>query len=143
MRPCWLEITHADTYMRTPALRVAIKAWLEIEQSGHGDGEQLISWNHPAFIAWDERDKKVCGILTYRPKSDDHVIHIQIGYIEPSYRRLGIYSLLWHALCEQAKKLEAKQITGIMHSENTAMRTLAAKLGRQERPLVQCDYFLN
>ena len=141
--PEWLRIRHMDTYMRTPALRTAIKAWLEIEESGHGDGGQLISWNHPVLVALDTRDKTVCGILTYSRKDEESVIHVRIGYVEVSHRGHGIYSHLWHALMARAKKDGAMRIVGTTHAQNTGMKRLAVRLGRKQTPLVQYEQILD
>ena len=139
----WLLISHVESYMRTPALLTAIEAWSEIEKSGHGDGGQLISSDHPALIAWDKRDQTVCGILTYNPKDWESTVKVRIGYVKASHRRYGVYTRLWQHLVARARKDKCKRIVSVMHAENAGMRRLATRLGRIQSPLVQYEQVLD
>ena len=57
---------------------------------------------------------------------------IQSVYVAPDYRRRGIYTSLYHAVCEDAGKQNVAQVRLYVDKTNTRGQKVYAALGMQE-----------
>lgn len=129
------RIEHYDGLNRTPALRLALKAQLEIIELGRSELMLNVFWDHQAIVAFVEEPTaaiRPVGVLTWKQDQWAKQIAIALGYVEPEYRGQGIYRTLWDALIHKAQALDLRHIVSGTHVDNVEMRRVAVSQGRRE-----------
>jgi GNAT superfamily N-acetyltransferase len=130
-----MRIEHYDGLNRTPALRLALVGQLELFDLGLAANVLNVSWDHQAFVAFDEEDRAI-GVLTWAHQKWSNSIDIAIGYVVPHERRQGVYGRLWDALVAKAQEQKVPVIMSSTHKGNLPMRRSAMAQGRQELGVV-------
>lgn len=125
------RILHFASIVNTAALEVAVDAWHALQEAGHCGGLVLISWDDSALLAMHPGGLPM-GVITYRAKPEWRAIEVWLGFVYPDFRGRGVYRALWNELVKVAMFEGAAEIVSGTHAANTAMRAVAAKLGRTE-----------
>jgi len=122
----------------TPALTLALCAWLDIEGRGLGDGTMSVFSSSNALVGFAEngRDRVPAGVITFQHIPEGDKVWIYQGYVLPEYRGRGIYRAMWNELVLKSLELKVSKIEGATHVRNKAMRDVARKLGRTETHIV-------
>lgn len=114
--------------------------------------ENLADWDIPQ-VSWDDRavvaltgelaspDSAVIGLITWQKVEWRKECTIKLGWVDPLFRRQGIYQLMWQRLCKDATEAGLTVITSAVKTTNLPMRQLLRKLGREEEA-VQTVYRL-
>jgi GNAT superfamily N-acetyltransferase len=131
-----LGIRHYKQISNTSALPLALRAQQALRNNGFVDNLLTLSWDHSAIEAVPDLTGRGIGIMVYQHLEWAKQIYVGIGWVDPNYRRQGVYTHMWRALLAKAKDLKVVEIRGITHVDNGSMRTLAAKLGRVEMAVV-------
>lgn len=120
---------------QTPALPLAIRGWLELEEQYLGYGTFGIGTDSNAFIgyAMNGREQLPVGVMAWSFYKNDKRVWIAMSYVLPEFRGRGVYSAMWARMVEHAAtELKAATIESGTHVKNTAMRAVARKQGRFE-----------
>ncbi|SRR6266404_505712 len=125
-----IEIAHYKGLNYTPAVCLATKVQAELIASGKSEPLLSVGWDDNAIVA--SINEKEVGLITWRYIEWIRTVNIHLGWVDPEYRRNGIYSQMWRELVQKARDLEAKCITGTTHMDNYAMRKVARSMGRVE-----------
>jgi hypothetical protein len=128
-----MRIEHYDGINRTPALRLALTAQLELLTLGLCDPTLNVFWDQKAIVAFDETP---IGLITWQHQAWLKQIDVALGYVVPHRRREGVYTHMWAALVEKAQELKVLQICSTTHMSNKPMRITAIKQDRCELGVV-------
>lgn len=90
-----------------------------------------------AFMAF-RSDGTPVGVITW-DTSYNKTFYIGIGYVDPNYRKRGIYNRLVERLKDHAKENGVTKITGWIKASNGPMVTAAARQGRTITSLIKAD----
>jgi GNAT superfamily N-acetyltransferase len=124
-----------DRLNNTPAAELATRGWLECVEKGWTDGSLNASSDQKAFVAYVENGREVlpAGVMTWKHFGDTNEIYVFQSFVVPEFRGRGVYTALWQSMVSKAIDLKASAICSGTHSQNRAMRTIAAKQGRREQ----------
>ena len=124
-----LTLEHIDQIGGSEAHFPAIKAWVEIIDSGYGDGTALsISWDDKAAVLKDGPD--VVALIAWRELKWTKTAWICVGWTRSDYRRSGLYRRLYGAVREAAKAAGLKYLDGGVSPNNKEILASAAAMGR-------------
>jgi hypothetical protein len=129
-----VRIEHYDGINRTPALRLALTAQLELLSLGLCEPLLNVFWDQKAIVAFDEAEP--IGVITWQHQAWLKQIDVAIGYVVPQHRRERVYTHMWAALVEKAQELKVPQICGTTQMSNKPMRITAIKQDRCELGVV-------
>lgn len=110
--------------------QVLVDAMKELYQNNLGPSCPPIHPEYDAVCAYGKYTGILLGVITYRKYPS--YIWINIGYVCPDARRLGIYTAMWRELVDIARESNIGRIEGSTHLNNAAMRAVYKKLGRTE-----------
>jgi GNAT superfamily N-acetyltransferase len=128
--PTAVTICQYDGINNTPAPALIAQAWTEMLTAGTVSNETVSSWDNQALVAF--YGEAPAGLLTYDHVKYRKLVWIQLAWVAPAFRRLGIYRKLWDRVVIEARRLEAVKIQGGTALNNTVMREAARKMGRAE-----------
>lgn len=128
-----VRIEHYDGINRTPALRLALQAQLELLSLGLCEPLLNVFWDQKAIVAFDETP---IGVITWQHQVWLKQIDVALGYVVPERRREHVYTHMWAALVEKAQELKVPQICSTTHMSNNAIRVTAIKHDRRELGVV-------
>ncbi len=129
-----IRIEQYDGLNRTPALTLALKAQLELLETGRMEAVLNVFWDQQAIVAFYHG--RPVGVITWKHAEWAKQIDIALGYVEPAYRGKGIYQAMWEVLVYKAQTLKVPQIASGTHVENATMRMVAIKQGRTELGII-------
>lgn len=124
------DIEHYEGLDGTPAVVIALRGQADCAAEG---GEQAIGlhWSHNSITA--SIGGKVVGVIVWIGQvKESRRLWLQLGYVLPEFRGKGIYRVLWKALVEKAVEKKAQHICSATSIDNSVMRAVAKKQGRQE-----------
>lgn len=127
-----IYIEHFEKITNTPAVPLAVRGWHEGMQAGLLDWQFYVQWDQRAIVAFDSRDDKAVGVLTWTKTDWNKSAGIHLGYVLPDYRKKDVYNFLWKALVKIARTENLTRIAGSTHLNNKVMRAVAAKQFREE-----------
>jgi RimJ/RimL family protein N-acetyltransferase len=118
----------------TSLIGFVAEGWVDLLRAGLvADTVPLIYWDDRAVVAYDAG--RPIGIITYAKADWLQCANIHLGYVVPEHRGHGVYRALWEALVAKCRELKLREINGSTHVDNTAMRSVAARLGRVEHSI--------
>lgn len=123
------RIKHQEHINGTRAIKLALKAWLELLEKGYSTNNLPIEDN-PAIVAWF--GEHPVGFISYNNEGD--CLFIETGYILPEFRERGLYSDMFNALVRKATSLNISQIASWIEPINTKMVAIAKRQGRRVFP---------
>lgn len=136
VRPHWdmaedmpLTLVHYTRISNTPALPLAVEAWHWFNQQGYSGGEIAIGWDHEA-LTWETSDGKAVAVLTFKNQEWNNTCEIGIGFVDMSYRRVGLYRQLYEEVKKIAVEKGMLKTWGGRHINNTYKRLVDDKMGR-------------
>lgn len=130
-----MRIEHYEGLNFTPALKLAVRGWLELLEEGLADNALGLAWDQNAFVAFDE-DGEAVGTIVYQHFQYRKELWVQQGYVLPEHRGKGVYKELFAACVAKARELKAVRISGGTHPRNAVMRAAAEQQGRRETGIV-------
>lgn len=125
-----IDIVHYNGINYTPIVTLIAKAQLNLLLDGMSEPLISIFWDDDLIAAFVEN--KPVGFISYKYSEYIKTVNIHIGWVEPEYRRTGIYRQMWDELVIKSRDLKAKHIMSTTHLKNHQMRATAKKLGRNE-----------
>ena len=125
-----LAISHHDGINHTPAFAIALEGHLALIREGLAPEAQIVSWDDQAILA--TIDGEPVGVMLWRKPDHWRDVTLDLGYVRPAFRRLGVYRAMWDALVVCAQDCGARRITSVTSVDNADMRAVAVKLGRRE-----------
>lgn len=129
LKKLMFEVRAYEGLNRTPALGLALDGWVAMRKMNVVDqGAIMLVWDHNALVAF--RNEEPIGVLTYSDTKWLKQYDIGIGYVEPPFRGVGVYSTLWNELIKKATAAGYHRIASSTHVDNIKMREVAAKQGR-------------
>ena len=112
-----------------PAVRLALAGLLELHRRGWTEECSTgLGYDSPAVVAW-EGDQAI-GVMVCSLQEWKACLSIDVGYVRPDRRGLGVYRALWEAAIGLAKAKGCRRIAGTTHRENEAMQAVMERLGR-------------
>lgn len=90
------------------------------------DGNEQLIFARNGSVA----QRPVIGALMWDAQEDGSW-WTQLGYVDPQYRGLGVYQLLWERVVQRAIELRVRRIQGGTAWGNDRMRRLMEQLGRR------------
>lgn len=127
-----MEIRHYDAIGHTPALRLAVRCWHELLESGLiDDGGIAVGWDHKAIVAFAD-DGTPIGMLTWINQEWANQLFVFLAYVIPERRRQGVHTAMWDALVAKAIELKRPVIASGTSIDNLGTRKLMAAQGRAE-----------
>jgi predicted acetyltransferase len=109
----------------TPALYLAVQGWLEVWEDNKEEAKMGVFWDDSAILAYV--GKKAVGVITYHFNEFDGSYNVRIGYVDPKYRRLGVYGKMWNTLVDEAQKYSIRTILSNVDMGNKTMLAVATK----------------
>lgn len=129
------QIERIPTVQTEFVLQTALEGWLELMKSDYCSPDLLIlSWDNPCVIVRGHGvgAESVCGVIVYALTEWNKTLYINLGYVRPSHRKLGLYKMMYQELIGIARSKDMKKIRGSIASENIDARRMAISLGRSE-----------
>jgi GNAT superfamily N-acetyltransferase len=97
------RIDHYEGIYGTPVVALALRGMAELLEDGAAD--QSIGLHHDSNGIAATVFEQVAGVIVWIDEPEKRRIWLQLGYVLPEYRGKGVYSALWGALVECARKL--------------------------------------
>ena len=124
-------IKHLQQISGSPYHFKALEAFVETVLAGNGDGSAVIfNWDDKVSVILS-RSGELQGLIVWRHLKWLQQVWICQGWVEPKYRRRGLYTKLYRAVKAEAKKLGARTIAGGVKPANVAMIAAAKRQGRK------------
>lgn len=123
------EIKYLECIHGTPAVHLAHKALVEIDEAGHGFRQVVVRDSQKAFVAYLRGE--AVALLLFTQYDFDNSIHINVSYTLPDYRGQDINTDLWKKLLEFADRQGARHITTGVHVNNKAQQSNCDKRGME------------
>lgn len=123
-----ITIEHYDGLNRTPALRLALAAQLELLENELCEPLLNIFWDQQAvvgFWAHEGCSPRPVGVLTWNHVPAFKHIDVALAYVEPQRRLGGVYTAMWAGLVDKARALGVEFIISSTSTENVIMRKIA------------------
>lgn len=115
----------------TRVLPLAVEGWHHLLTNGLVDIHvSAFDWDNDYVVAW--LDGEPVGLIVFAHQVWNKVLLVRFGYVQPQWRRMGIYQRLWEALVKDAQERKIPRISSATYLTNTAVRSLAEKQGRGE-----------
>jgi GNAT superfamily N-acetyltransferase len=124
-----IEFQEFERINNTPAIALIARAWSELLEAGLAAPELVGHWQQKAIVG--NFDGEAIALITWEPVEYKNCIWLQMGYVDPSYRRRGIYVQMWERLVAKARELKIPQIESGIHVRNEAALALSDSLGRE------------
>ena len=133
--PCLRSVLYCERFAEAPrAVLDNVLLWhaqLRLAQRSDVfllDGEEQLVWAE----GWpnDTHECPVLGALLWTPQ-DDGSWWTELGFVEPRYRKQGVYRLLWEACVYKAQLKNVRSIQGGVAIGNAPMHATCEKLGRR------------
>jgi GNAT superfamily N-acetyltransferase len=93
-------------------------------------GEEELVWAEGWYEMAHHLHPPVLGVLLWTPQEDGSW-NTELGFVTPSYRKQGIYELMWDCVVHKAREAGVKYIEGGTTIDNDGMRAVMEKLGRK------------
>lgn len=85
----------------------------------------------PAIVAYSDTTRETpIGILCYFEMEDKPSYWIALSYVDPKWRKQGIWTTLWERLVSTAAKNKIRYVESGIAYENKAMQAAAKSVGR-------------
>lgn len=131
------KIEQINKYSNDVVLLKAVLAAFEESTKYHRDEERLGGAPIGCSMSLDT-DMLVIRLSSGKPLAFIQYVnlyyetscHIQLSYTDPSYRRLGLHTLLFNRLVRECKDNNIKHITSGTHANNHVMQKVYEKQGR-------------
>lgn len=128
------KVTHGDDWFNA----YIVTAWKYLLDHNLCDRRVImLDMDTQAFMAF-RSDGTPVGVITWS-ESYTKTAYIGLGYVDPAYRKQGIYNRLVERLKEHARENGMTQITGWIKTSNGPMVTAAARQGRTITSLIKAD----
>lgn len=115
----------------TEAIPFLVHAWGKlIERDLCEPGDIFLDHENGAVLAFV--GGVAVGAISYSYAEWNRKMWIQIGFVKPPWRRMGIYTALWQRLLGVAADIGCQSIVSATNIGNAPMRATSAKFGRQE-----------
>jgi len=129
------EVHHIKMINCSPVVPLLAKCMTEMS-AHYGNNEIVIHWNHEAVYIYT--NNPVAPTSLAAAMSFEHIEHmkhtwIHAVYVEPRYRRQGMYTAMWDVVEQQAILAGSRELSGGINIENMPMREAAEKVGRQAK----------
>jgi GNAT superfamily N-acetyltransferase len=112
----------------TPAVVLAMRGWLELNDKGIGEQAASVHWEQHGIVAF--ADSKAVGVITWTEQKPLAAAYAEQVYVIPEWRRKGIFKLMWDELEEWAAEKEFYTIRLGTHPMNTLARSIYDRMGR-------------
>lgn len=130
MLPVTPKIDHYEGLDGTPAVGIALRGQADCIAEG-GERAVALHWSYNAITA--SLNGEVVGVIVWIDQNKESKrIWLQLGYVLPECRQMGIYGHLWRALVDRARNLKIPQIHSATRIDNDVMRKVAKAQGRIE-----------
>ncbi len=118
----------------TPALALAVRGWIELNDRGFGDRSMCVNACEDAFVAFFPNGLEMLpvGVMTYNYNEGARCLWINLSYVDEEFRGRGCYRALWDTIVAYAISIKAQSIQSGTHVRNNAMREVSKRLGRFE-----------
>ena len=124
---CHIGYSHQAS--NTRAFALLAEGWNDLVQEGLTPdlmGTCPVSSASEVLYAVSQ-DSDIVGVLTWEHHRDWGVFEVTLGYVEPSSRKQGVFSALYGALLDAARKAGASSIRFQLHPANTVARAVLLK----------------
>jgi GNAT superfamily N-acetyltransferase len=114
----------------TPAFALIAEGWNELVQESltpDMQGVCPVSASSQVLYALGP-DGDAVGVLTWEHHKDQATFEVTLAYVEPSSRKQGVFTALYLALFEMAKKSGVSAIHFQLHPSNKPAATVLGKL---------------
>lgn len=120
---------------------LAVQGNAELLAKGLNDSRMQVSQSDQCVLlkVYVDRDLVPAGIITFTVDSARAFVWVQLSYVVEQYRGQGIYRMMYEAVRAIAKAHRCRSIEGATHVKNTAMRSVAKKMGRREEFVMLVD----
>lgn len=114
-----MRIERYKTINYTPALLLAMKAWVEAHERGVGDLSASVYWEQSGIVIFvPEGSVEVpAGVITWSRQPALDAVYVEQAWVEESRRGIGLFRLMWGDLVKQAKELGVGHIRLGAHAE--------------------------
>ena len=138
-----IEVREYPRLANTPALRLAMLGWVDVQERGLGERVCNVYSNLKGLVAFAANGKDLipAGVMTYDHTEHNNEIFIYQSFVLPEHRGIGCYTALWNAMVAKGIELKVAKICSSTSMRNSAMRAIAARQGRVEEA-VTLSYFL-
>lgn len=128
-----MTIHYSDRLNFTPALTLALRGSLELLESGlYPHRITIYGQENVIWIGGINRSDPARGCIVFDVDGEDVFkrLWVLLSYVDPTFRRRGIFKQMWEALEVRARELGVRRISGGVAIENGAMQAAALSVGR-------------
>lgn len=130
-----MRVSHSKNPAHIPALVMAhLKFSFELQKAGHGD--LGLYGPHPDSSVFYIKKKGDIIAFMFFYATTENGFYISRSWVDPDYRRKGLYKKLWNAIVNLAAKEKRSYIQSSISTKNKAMRAAAKKRGSHEDMVV-------
>ena len=129
----------------TPVVGFLARAWVDLLENNLWDKtlilltrdlqcvyltESIDHTDHPT--KWLDTREHIRGAISFYYDEDDKFVSINLAYVDPDFRRLGIMSDMWAEVVKRAKEQGAQYIANVCYPGNTAIQEFCKSAGGYE-----------
>lgn len=120
---------------------LALQGVVELNAKGLADSrfETCLHWECVLVKMPVGHDLVPAAVLCFTHDAPRALLWVQLSYVAEQFRGRGVYKAAYAALRQIAQHRTCRSIEGATHVKNTAMRTVAKRMGRREEFVILVD----
>lgn len=123
------EVKQAEKLNGCPALKLCVHGWSELIKAGLVPSDSVVlNWDDS--VLWVEDSGQIVGVMTYKVMEWTKCLWVGLSFVNPEYRRQGLYSQMYARAVEIAKEKAMIRVESGIDPQNVAMIQAAKKTGR-------------
>jgi ribosomal protein S18 acetylase RimI-like enzyme len=123
----------------TPVVGFLARAWVDLLDNNLWDKSLILLTRDLQCVyfttqgAADPEGKHIIiGAISFYYDEDDKFISINLAYVDPAFRRIGIMSDMWQEVVKHAKEQGAQYIANVCYPHNDAVQSFCRSVGGYE-----------
>lgn len=122
----------------TPVVGFLAQAWVDLLYNNLWDKSSVLLTGDLQcvyFTGWRVSDldtEKIVGAISFYFDEDDDYISINLAYVDPGFRRMGVMRDMFSEVVKKAKEQGAKYIANVCYPQNKAIQDFCRSVGGYE-----------
>jgi len=116
----------------TPVVGFLARAWVDLLENNLWDKTLILLTRDLQCVYVTVSDDRIVGAISFYYDEDDKFVSINLAYVHPDFRRLGIMSEMFAEVGQHAKEQGAQYIANVCYPGNTAIQEFCKSAGGYE-----------
>lgn len=121
-----------------PAMALAHEGMAQLFAEGYDSGGTVLSHDQNSIYLeklFDNGTSSPAAVMVYSESGWEDMLYINMTYVKPAYRRIGLCTFMWNKILEIAAADKVHGIYTGTHHTNTVMQKVMEKRGMTKRTI--------